>query len=153
METWASIAVSQSGKCAAPMAAENCTSCRKYASTVSLNIWDRMDLLRICAIFCRYWTCSFSGRNNQAIGPRLSAIFTYFYIPIMLAMRVSQKIRSYIAKQSTTLRPTVPAWPDSTIEMAVISASCLSPAATWTTTTSPISVVICTSKNCMINML
>ena len=29
------------------------------------------------AIFCRYWTCSFSGRNNQAIGPRLSAIFTF----------------------------------------------------------------------------
>ena len=35
--------------------------------------------LRICAIFCRYWTCSFSGRNNQAIGPRLSAIFTFFF--------------------------------------------------------------------------
>ena len=35
--------------------------------------------LRICAIFCRYWTCTFSGRNNQAIGPRLSAIFTFFY--------------------------------------------------------------------------
>ena len=34
------------------------------------------NILRICAIFCRYWTCSFSGRNNQAIGPRLSAIFT-----------------------------------------------------------------------------
>ena len=31
------------------------------------------------AIFCRYWTCSFSGRNNQAIGPRLSAIFTFFH--------------------------------------------------------------------------
>ena len=28
------------------------------------------------AIFCRYWTCTFSGSNNQAIGPRLSAIFT-----------------------------------------------------------------------------
>ena len=35
--------------------------------------------LRICAIFCRYWTCTFSGRNNQAIGPRLSAIFTFFF--------------------------------------------------------------------------
>ena len=31
------------------------------------------------AIFCRYWTCSFSGRNNQAIGPRLSAIFTTLF--------------------------------------------------------------------------
>ena len=44
-----------------------------------------MDFLRICAIFCRYWTCSFSGRNNQAIGPRLSAIFSFFYIPILFA--------------------------------------------------------------------
>ena len=35
--------------------------------------------LRICAIFCRYWTCTFSGRNNQAIGTRLSAIFTFFF--------------------------------------------------------------------------
>ena len=33
---------------------------------------------------------------------------------------------NYNAKQSVTRRPTVPAWPDSTIEMAVISASCLS---------------------------
>ena len=39
-------------------------------------LWGRMDFLRICAIFCRYWTCSFSGRNDQAIGPRSSAIFT-----------------------------------------------------------------------------
>ena len=46
------------------------------ASPDSETIWVRMDFLRICAIFCRYWTCSFSGRNNQAIGPRLSAIFT-----------------------------------------------------------------------------
>ena len=34
------------------------------------------------AIFCRYWTCSFSGRNNQAIGPRLSAIFSYLQCQI-----------------------------------------------------------------------
>jgi hypothetical protein len=31
-----------------------------------LNIWDRMDFLRICAIFCRYWTCSFSGSLRNA---------------------------------------------------------------------------------------
>ena len=74
-----------SGKCAASMAAENCTLCRKYASTVSLNIWGRRDFLRICAIFCRYWTCSFSCRNNQAIGPRLSAFSPYFYILILFA--------------------------------------------------------------------
>ena len=34
------------------------------------------------AIFCRYWTCTFSCRNNQAIGPRLSAIFTLLFIHI-----------------------------------------------------------------------
>ena len=49
--------------------------------------------------FCRYWTCSFSGRNNQAIGPRLSAIFTFFYIPILFAewqwkLRQEKAIRS-----------------------------------------------------------
>ena len=38
--------------------------------------WNRRIFCAFCAIFCRYWTCSFSGRNNQAIGPRLSAIFT-----------------------------------------------------------------------------
>ena len=61
------------------MAAENCTSCRKYASTISLNIWDRRDFLRICAIFCRYWTCSFSCRNNQTIGAEVVCIFTFFH--------------------------------------------------------------------------
>ena len=30
------------------------------------------------AIFCCHWGSIFSGRNNQAIGPRLSAIFTFF---------------------------------------------------------------------------
>ena len=35
-----------------------------------------MDFMRICAIFCCHWGSTFSGRNNQAIGPRLSAIFT-----------------------------------------------------------------------------
>ena len=42
------------------------------------------------AIFCRYWTCTFSGRNDQAIGPRSSAIFTSLS---MLSLRSkSQKI-------------------------------------------------------------
>ncbi len=27
------------------------------------------------AIFCRYWTCSFSGRNNQAIGAEVVCHF------------------------------------------------------------------------------
>ena len=48
-------------------------------SSISNNCRGRRDFLRICAIFCRYWTCSFSCRNNQAIGPRLSAIFAYSF--------------------------------------------------------------------------
>ena len=31
-----------------------------------------------CAIFCRYWTCSFSGRNNQAIGAEVVCHFLLF---------------------------------------------------------------------------
>ena len=30
------------------------------------------------AIFCRYWTCSFSGRNNQAIGAEVVCHFLLF---------------------------------------------------------------------------
>ena len=33
------------------------------------------------AIFCRYWTCTFSCRNNQAIGAEVVCIFTFFYMP------------------------------------------------------------------------
>ena len=46
------------------------------------------------AIFCRYWTCTFSCRNNQAIEPRLSAIFTFLFIPFFasqIVMDTSQK--------------------------------------------------------------
>ena len=52
---------------------------RKIKQVQIETAWGRIYFLRICAIFCRYWTCSFSGRNNQAIGPRLSAIFTFFF--------------------------------------------------------------------------
>ena len=51
---------------------------RKIKQVQIETAWGRIYFLRICAIFCRYWTCSFSGRNNQAIEPRLSAIFTFF---------------------------------------------------------------------------
>ena len=30
--------------------------------------------------YVTYWRSQFSGRNSQAIGPRLSAIFTSFYL-------------------------------------------------------------------------
>ena len=43
------------------------------------------EFLRICAIFCRYWTCTFSCRNNQAIGAEVVCIFTFFYIPFLFA--------------------------------------------------------------------
>ena len=46
------------------------------ASPDNETIRGRMVFFAHCAIFCRYWTCTFSCRNNQAIGPRLSAIFT-----------------------------------------------------------------------------
>ena len=46
---------------------------------------------------CRYWTCSFYGRNNQAIGPRLSAFSPYFYILILFA-KWQWKLRSKILK-------------------------------------------------------
>ena len=68
------------GKCAdfnsqqkIALRAEN--NCSSYSDILGAGGY----FLRICAIFCRYWTCTFSGRNNQAIGPRLSAIFTFFF--------------------------------------------------------------------------
>ena len=73
----ASIAVPAAGKCAASMAAENCFAENNYSS-IANNIWPRFFSAR-SAIFCRYWTCTFSCRNNQAIGPRLSAIFTFLF--------------------------------------------------------------------------
>ena len=47
--------------------------------------WIQLFFAR-SAIFCRYWTCTFSGRNNQAIGaevvchfhPTLSVILSAF---------------------------------------------------------------------------
>ena len=56
-------------------------------------LWTRLFSAR-SAIFCRYWTCTFSCRNNQAIGPRLSAIFTFLFIPFFVSqivMDTSQK--------------------------------------------------------------
>ena len=41
-------------------------------------IWSRR--IFCAAIFCRYWTCSFSCRNNQAIGAEVVCIFTYLSI-------------------------------------------------------------------------
>ena len=74
--------VSTAGKCAASMAAENCW--RKKYLFVHIDImtthWTQLFSAR-SAIFCRYWTCSFSGRNNQAIEAEVVCIFTFFYIP------------------------------------------------------------------------
>ena len=43
------------------------------------NAWEPDGFFARSAIFCCHWGSTFSGRNNQAIGPRLSAIFTYFF--------------------------------------------------------------------------
>ena len=49
-------------------------------------IWSRRIFCE--AIFCRYWTCTFSCRNNQAIGPRLSAFSPSFIY--RMAMRTKK---------------------------------------------------------------
>ena len=36
------------------------------------------------AIFCRYWTCSFSGRNNQAI---VAEVVCHFHLLVHLIYR------------------------------------------------------------------
>ena len=45
---------------------------------VVTRLWIRLFSAR-SAIFCRYWTCSFSCRNNQAIGAEVVCIFTFFH--------------------------------------------------------------------------
>ena len=45
---------------------------------VVTRLWTRLFSAR-SAIFCRYWTCSFSCRYNQAIGAEVVCIFTFFY--------------------------------------------------------------------------
>ena len=46
-------------------------------SSVYWYTWGPDGFSARSAIFCCHWGSSFSGRNNQAIGPRLSAIFTF----------------------------------------------------------------------------
>ena len=47
-------------------------------------LWARLFSAR-SAFLCKYWTCSFSCRNNQAIGPRLSAFSPSFISHICLS--------------------------------------------------------------------
>ena len=47
---------------------------------VVTRLWTHLFSAR-SAIFCRYWTCSFSRRNNQAIEAEVVCIFTFFYMP------------------------------------------------------------------------
>ena len=65
-----------SGKYAASMAAENCANAQKIHPDTDM-LWSRR--IFCVAIFCRYWTCTFSCRNNQAIGAEVVCIFTFFY--------------------------------------------------------------------------
>ena len=53
--------------------------------------WTRLFSAR-SAIFCRYWTCTFSCRNNQAIGPRLSAFSPSFISHICCVPRSNGNI-------------------------------------------------------------
>ena len=113
-----------SGKCAASMAAENCW--RKN------NDGRYYDRLWIClfsarsAIFCRYWTCSFSGRNNQAIGAEVVCIFTFFmnnsiilkFVIIKIAIRMaflakpfsSSKWGLFLFERCSTALPCAEKW-------------------------------------------
>ncbi len=45
------------------------------------------------AIFCRYWTCSFSGRNNQAIG---AEVVCHFHLLVYLFIKKYSLIRKLV---------------------------------------------------------
>ena len=89
------------GKCAASMAAENCTSCRKSIRTPRhIKIWSRR--IFCAAIFCRYWTCTFSCRNNQAIGLRLSAFSPSYIVLLNVAkLVIFCELYKYLLRKKT----------------------------------------------------
>ncbi len=58
---------------------------------VVTRLWTRLFSAR-SAIFCRYWTCTFSRRNNQAIGAEVVCIFTFFQY---LFEKLAAKIRIF----------------------------------------------------------
>ena len=51
-----------------------------YSSISNNNLWP--DVFSASAIFCRYWTCSFSGRNNQAIEAEVVCHFHLTFISL-----------------------------------------------------------------------
>ena len=71
--------VSQSGKCAASMAAENCWR-KKYWGSI---LWQTLDPLIFCTK-CNFLPSiedgNFPAATTRPLGPRLSAIFTFFLI-------------------------------------------------------------------------
>ena len=59
---------------------------------VVTRLWTRLFSAR-SAIFCRYWTCSFSCRNNQAIGGRGCLHFLFLLYPIFVYKMVMVALR------------------------------------------------------------
>ena len=59
---------------------------------VVTRLWSRLFSAR-SAIFCRYWTCSFSCRNNQAIGGRGCLHFLFLLYPIFVYKMVMVALR------------------------------------------------------------
>ena len=58
-----------------PQWQQKIANAEKIYSSIYNHFGAGWHFLRICAIFCRYWTCSFSGRNNQGIEPEVVCHF------------------------------------------------------------------------------
>ena len=66
---------------------------------VVTRLWTHLFSAR-SAIFCRYWTCSFSCRNNQAIEAEVVCIFTFFYMPNDNGNKKSNGIENFVRKKA-----------------------------------------------------
>ena len=79
----ASIAVPSAGKCAAPMAAEDCLR-RKYSSSECWSCrerpWGRMDFPHEVRFSAGIGPAHFLAETTRPLGPRLSAFSPNFYI-------------------------------------------------------------------------
>ena len=53
------------------------------------------------AIFCRYWTCTFSGRNNQAIG---AEVVCHFHLTLIRVIFVKMDWRRWASIARLSIR-------------------------------------------------